>query len=107
MTKLPEPLTEAALKEMLKDKRYWTSWHPEHREYVAVVTEGYKRLCSEEKNDIEQVGGPDTTVQVDTYTQTRDGDTVQVSAQNRAGVNKKSVMKNHVNFELLKGGKVA
>ena len=68
-------LTEAGLRDALRDPRYWTPG-PERAAYAAWVSDGYKALY----NSGEAKGG---TVKVRAYGRTRDGKTEHVGAHTR------------------------
>ena len=38
---LPDPPTEASLREAMRDPRYWQSGHPDRPGWLAAVTEGW------------------------------------------------------------------
>jgi murein DD-endopeptidase MepM/ murein hydrolase activator NlpD len=80
---------------MMRDKRYWNNFHPEHAALVDLVRQGFEELypgplefdaTGRVINDPapEQAGGPDPTVHVRSYTQTRGDGSVQVSEHDRS-----------------------
>ena len=80
-----------ALQALVADKRYWDFNHPEHDAYVAHVTGQFRRVYPGKyepgsahmyANDLE--GGPEAIVEVQSYSQNRDGHTVQVSEHTRS-----------------------
>lgn len=92
---LPRPLSEQALHQMMRDTRYWNNFHPEHAALVDLVRQGFEELfpgplafdaTGRMINDPapEQAGGPDPTVHVRSYTQTRGDGSVQVSEHDRS-----------------------
>lgn len=97
MTQLPDPLTEASLTAMMRDRRYW---HPTQRDpaFQKTVEQGFRLLYPESRRDatgrlirMPPREGPlrpqnDSAgrVQVDAYSRHQDGQLVQVSDHTRA-----------------------
>jgi hypothetical protein len=72
------PIDEAALREAMRDRRYWQPGHPERERYGAGVTEGWQAL------DAAPDQGADTVVHVRAYERRGpDGDVIQVQAHTR------------------------
>ncbi len=72
------PINEAALREAMRDRRYWQPGHPEREGYGAWVTEGWQALGAAPDQ------GADTVVHVRAYERRGpDGDVIQVQAHTR------------------------
>lgn len=72
------PINEAALREAMRDRRYWQPGHPERERYGAWVTEGWQALVAAPDQ------GADTVVHVRAYERRGpDGDVIQVQAHTR------------------------
>lgn len=72
------PINEAALREAMRDRRYWQPGHPERERYGAWVTEGWQALVAARDQ------GADTVVHVRAYERRGpDGDVIQVQAHTR------------------------
>ncbi|CAA6604678.1 hypothetical protein MTBLM1_30271 [Rhodospirillaceae bacterium LM-1] len=91
MSSPTRPQIREALRTLVADKRYQDFNHPEHEAYVAHVTGQFKRVYPGPyvpgssrlyANDPE--GGPEAIVEVQAYSQNRDGNTVQVSEHTRS-----------------------
>lgn len=67
-------ITEADLRQAMRDRRYWQAGHPERHAYVNWVTEGWQAL-----GDAEKSGGT-REVHVRAYSRVRDGRTEHVDA---------------------------
>lgn len=74
------PITEADLRSAMRDRRYWTSGHPERESYVARVTKGW--YAPEESPHRNAEGA--SIVFVRAYTRVRDGHAEHVSAHQRS-----------------------
>jgi hypothetical protein len=73
------PITEARLREAMRDPRYWQQGNPERTDYNAWVTQGWRALI--ETPAAQAVGG---VVQVQAYERRGpDGNIVQVQAHQR------------------------
>lgn len=107
MTALPDPLTEASLTAMMRDRRYW---HPTQRDpaFQKTVEQGFRQLYPETQRDATgrllrqppreggsrqerssnnrgpSARGSGNRVQVDAYSRHQDGHLVQVSDHTRA-----------------------
>lgn len=44
MSEFPHPLTENALRTLMKDERYWKTSHPQHETYHTWIKEGFEEL---------------------------------------------------------------
>jgi pimeloyl-ACP methyl ester carboxylesterase len=73
--------TEAALREAMRDQRYWQTGHPERQAHVASVTRGFQELYAGEGEATQRV------VHVRAHQRTRHGEREDVSAydQRRRG----------------------
>lgn len=73
-------ITEADLRQAMRDPRYWQAGHPERAVFNAWVTQGWQSLYP-------QVGGGASagTVRVRAYSRTRNGHAEEVSAYTRSG----------------------
>ena len=48
-------ITETALRQAMRDPRYWQAGHPERADYAAWVTEGWQALAQGEASGTRQV----------------------------------------------------
>ncbi|MBF0356794.1 MAG: hypothetical protein HQL43_16325, partial [Alphaproteobacteria bacterium] len=91
MSSPTRPQIREALRTLVADKRYWDHNHPEHDAYVTHVTGEFKRVYpglyvpgSSHMYANDPEGGPEAIVHVRGYSQSRDGNVVQVSDYDRA-----------------------
>ncbi|MBF0167289.1 MAG: M23 family metallopeptidase [Alphaproteobacteria bacterium] len=91
MSSLTRHQVKEALNALVADKRYWDHRHPEHDAFVAHVTGEFRRVYpgpyvpgSSQMYANDPQGGPEALVEVRAYSQSRDGNAVQVSEHTRA-----------------------
>jgi hypothetical protein len=70
-------MTEAGLRQAMRDRRHWQAGHPERHAYVNSVTEGWHALV-----DAERSGGT-REVHVRSYSRVRAGRTEHVDSTSR------------------------
>ena len=58
MYHLPNPLTEDAVKELMKDRRHQDPFHPEYRGYTDFVTRAFQALYPEPEKKYIRIGSP-------------------------------------------------
>lgn len=80
------PRTEAALREAMRDERYWKTNHPQRYEYVGWVTRGWQRL---EQAPPDGDGDGDGEIHVRAHTRMRDCKIEEVEAHTRHGRSKR------------------
>ncbi|MBI5120991.1 MAG: M23 family metallopeptidase [Rhodospirillales bacterium] len=91
MSSPTRPQIREALRTLVADQRYRDHNHPEHDAYVAHVSGEFKRVYpgpyvpgSSHMYANDPEGGPEAIVHVRAYSQSRDGNVVQVSDHDRA-----------------------
>ena len=66
MYRMPEPLTQDAVRALMKDRRYQDKSHPEYADYVGFVTDAFQRLYPEPDEKPIRIGSltaePDTII---------------------------------------------
>jgi len=56
MIEFPTPLTEKALRDLMKDERYWRTSHLEHVAYRDKIQEGFETLYGTEPAKLDATG---------------------------------------------------